>query len=462
MVAPRLLVPALRAAGRAGARDRPRRRVPAAGDRRAGPHAARASGRTARGVRQHLHGSRAGAHGGAARATRRRRSPIRASRKARTRWRSSRPASRRSAAAAGRTSRACRTDARSAAGPGAASAPRRSTDAVFFVHGDRLIHVKPPGWRACQHLRDFPLPAARPSRARSREAPLPRAKHGCPMTPARSMRRACAVLSFLAICAWPAVAAAAPAAASPPAPNDTCLMCHTDKDAKSSAGKSIAVDADRFKKSVHGELQLKCTDCHADVSAQKLPHGDKLKPVNCGTCHEKAVSQYAGTVHGMARKGGNAVAANCTDCHGTHDILRAKDPASPINHANVEKTCSTCHGSDADRRAGQAPRRQRRQQVPRQHPRQGAEGRGAGFGADVHELPRRARHPREGRREEPHQPREHPGNLRHLPQARERGVPRGIARQAAAGRQPGRRPAAPTATRRTASSCTTPTSSRST
>jgi nitrate/TMAO reductase-like tetraheme cytochrome c subunit len=155
-----------------------------------------------------------------------------------------------------------------------------------------------------------------------------------------------------------AATTAAHAATTPaPAPSvaDTCLMCHADKDAKGATGKSIAVDGAKFAASVHGEMKLKCTDCHADVSADKLPHPDKLKPVNCGTCHEKAVKEYAGTVHGTARKGGNTVAANCTDCHGTHDILRSKDPASRTNHANMEATCSKCHGSDALAATGKLP-----------------------------------------------------------------------------------------------------------
>jgi len=140
-------------------------------------------------------------------------------------------------------------------------------------------------------------------------------------------------------------------AATPPAPapgvNDTCLMCHADKDAKSAAGKSIAVDGAKFAASVHGDLKLKCTDCHADVSADKIPHADKLKPVNCATCHGKAVGEYAESVHGKARTGGNSVAANCTDCHGTHDILREKDSESLVAHGNLVATCSKCHGSDA-------------------------------------------------------------------------------------------------------------------
>jgi nitrate/TMAO reductase-like tetraheme cytochrome c subunit len=155
------------------------------------------------------------------------------------------------------------------------------------------------------------------------------------------------------------VAAAAFAAPANPAPspsaNDTCLMCHAAADAKGAGGKSIAIDGTRFAASVHGEMNLKCTDCHADVSPQKLPHAEKLAPVNCANCHEKAVKEYAGTAHGVARKGGNVVAATCTDCHGTHDIKRPKDPASPTNHVNLEATCSKCHGSDAVVAKGKLP-----------------------------------------------------------------------------------------------------------
>ena len=177
------------------------------------------------------------------------------------------------------------------------------------------------------------------------------------MTTVRSLAVQCAlllVLALLLVAAGPA-RSATPAAAPAMGVNETCLMCHADKDAKNAAGKSIAVDAEKFKSSVHGSLSLKCTDCHSDVSAQKLPHADKLKPVVCATCHDKAAAEYAGTVHGLARKGGNTVAANCTDCHGMHDIKRSKDADSRTNHANIEVTCSTCHGSDAVVAQGKLP-----------------------------------------------------------------------------------------------------------
>ena len=141
-------------------------------------------------------------------------------------------------------------------------------------------------------------------------------------------------------------AAAAPTAA--PGVNETCLMCHG---ARRREERGRQVDRRRRRRSSHrrctASLKLECTACHADVSAQKIPHAEKLKPVNCATCHEQPVKEYAATVHGKARKDGNDVAATCTDCHGTHDILQAKNPASRTNHANVEATCSRCHGDDA-------------------------------------------------------------------------------------------------------------------
>ena len=173
------------------------------------------------------------------------------------------------------------------------------------------------------------------------------------MNPFITMRILCAILCF----AFAAVAPAKPAPTAAPAanPNETCLACHSAQDVKGAGGKSIVVDGAKFAASVHGSLNLKCSDCHSDVSADKIPHAEKLKPVNCATCHEQPVKEYSATVHGKARKGGNTVAATCTDCHGTHDILRSKDPASRTSHAIIEATCSRCHGDDATVAKGKLP-----------------------------------------------------------------------------------------------------------
>jgi len=147
--------------------------------------------------------------------------------------------------------------------------------------------------------------------------------------------------------AAPAAKTAAPAAQAPAAsPNETCLMCHADAAAKGAGGKSIAVDTAAFAQSVHGEMQFECTACHRDVSADKLPHAEKLKPADCSGCHDEAVRKFTATAHGRALKEGKAAAASCTDCHGAHDIRRSKDPLSKTAFANIESTCGACHGDD--------------------------------------------------------------------------------------------------------------------
>ncbi len=161
----------------------------------------------------------------------------------------------------------------------------------------------------------------------------------------RTMFRA--LIFALALVASPLVLAQAGRTAAPAAgPNDACLACHGAADAKAASGKSIAVDAKMFGGSVHGSMQLPCTACHADVSADKFPHGE-VKPVQCASCHEKAVKEYTATIHGKARAGGNPVAASCTNCHGSHDILKSSNPASRTGHTNIEKTCGACHGNEA-------------------------------------------------------------------------------------------------------------------
>ena len=167
------------------------------------------------------------------------------------------------------------------------------------------------------------------------------------MKPAALLRALFLVLAFGLAGATSAKTAAAPKKEAPPAdPNESCMMCHADASAKGAGGKSIGVDLAVFGKSVHGEMQFKCVDCHADVSVDQLPHPEKLKPAACGNCHEDAVKTYTGTAHAKALAKGQGMAAHCHDCHGTHDIKRSKDPASRTAFANIEATCGACHGND--------------------------------------------------------------------------------------------------------------------
>lgn len=123
-----------------------------------------------------------------------------------------------------------------------------------------------------------------------------------------------------------------------------------------------------FMASIHGQaltrgnkLAPDCTDCHGIHSIQ--PHQDSNAPVAaanvsrdiCARCHEgvrlsnefgvpgRRVSTYFDSYHGLATQGGSVVAANCSSCHGVHDILPSSDPHSSISRANLEATCGKCH-----------------------------------------------------------------------------------------------------------------------
>lgn len=135
----------------------------------------------------------------------------------------------------------------------------------------------------------------------------------------------------------------------------TCGNCHTDV-------------ANTFNVSIHGQalkhgnsMSPTCTDCHGIHSIK--PHTDPNSPVAeqnvsrdiCARCHEgvrlsqefgvpgNRVTSYFDSYHGLAAQGGSVVAANCSSCHGVHDILPSSDPRSTINAANLDATCGKCH-----------------------------------------------------------------------------------------------------------------------
>ena len=138
--------------------------------------------------------------------------------------------------------------------------------------------------------------------------------------------------------------AAAPAA--PAAPDDaTCLACHGEKapPAKNKKGPKPPpfVDQARFADSVHAANG--CASCHTDVDLAAHPGGKPVAKVDCASCHDKPSASYQASVHGMARKAGDTAAAQCGDCHGTHDIIKANAPLSPVNRDNLGNTCGQCH-----------------------------------------------------------------------------------------------------------------------
>ncbi len=149
-----------------------------------------------------------------------------------------------------------------------------------------------------------------------------------------------------------AAPAPAPTAAVPERfANADCLDCHTDpKLTRKLQGKDVllaVVQTNLFEKSVHAKLA--CVDCHTGV--KELVHEGNLPPATCTGCHEaqpsheKAVKDYAVSIHGMSRSMGSSAAATCSDCHGTHGIVAAKNVESAVFKLNLPQTCAKCHSN---------------------------------------------------------------------------------------------------------------------
>ncbi len=126
--------------------------------------------------------------------------------------------------------------------------------------------------------------------------------------------------------------------------NSDCLACHSDESlTKKRGGRTVSlfVDEKRLARSVHAHAP--CVGCHADLSGKELPHEEKLAAPTCDACHGEIVKQYAESLHGKAVRKGDALAPRCWSCHGGHDVVKVKDPKSPVLPQKVPFLCGKCH-----------------------------------------------------------------------------------------------------------------------
>jgi len=137
-----------------------------------------------------------------------------------------------------------------------------------------------------------------------------------------------------------------------------CLSCHLDDPAVRARMTPGAGFIAAYDQSVHGKAlhagnakAATCADCHGSHEMAKgfEPASKASKQhisATCGACHTKIASVYDHSVHGVAVAQGSAESPSCTDCHGEHSIRKAKAADSPVAPANVsEKVCSPCHSS---------------------------------------------------------------------------------------------------------------------
>jgi len=113
-----------------------------------------------------------------------------------------------------------------------------------------------------------------------------------------------------------------------------------------------------FENSIHSPTVSKtneklpnCEDCHSAHQIRQIEQDQFMTEVThqCGSCHADLSETYTETIHGKAYTLGYLKAAKCSDCHGSHDILKVDDPDSHTGFRRVVTTCQKCH-PDANRR----------------------------------------------------------------------------------------------------------------
>ena len=135
----------------------------------------------------------------------------------------------------------------------------------------------------------------------------------------------------------------------------TCGACHSQKFVMEKSGLRVQTVAS-YQESVHGhavangsEKAAVCTDCHGtheilDAKDSKSSIFKFNVPLTCGKCHDQISKEFQQSIHGQAIAKANWQAPVCTDCHGIHSIKAHNDPNSPVSAQNVaQATCARCH-----------------------------------------------------------------------------------------------------------------------
>lgn len=122
-----------------------------------------------------------------------------------------------------------------------------------------------------------------------------------------------------------------------------CLRCHGDPAlARTPAGErggTMYVDPAVLAGSRHAKVV--CSACHAGIA--RLPHEARLSRAQCATCHQREAKAYAGSIHGRGLAKADADVPTCQRCHGGHDIVGARDPASRVQPLRQARICMECH-----------------------------------------------------------------------------------------------------------------------
>jgi len=123
--------------------------------------------------------------------------------------------------------------------------------------------------------------------------------------------------------------------------NGECLQCHGTPGLlirEKERERTLFIDAQQFSASVHKVFS--CQICHNGFTT--FPHPSGAPRADCGICHSDQAQAVQLSVHGE-RLGEAGQAAKCSDCHTTHNVRSATDPAGSVYPLNIPQTCGQCH-----------------------------------------------------------------------------------------------------------------------
>lgn len=166
-------------------------------------------------------------------------------------------------------------------------------------------------------------------------------------------------------------------------PRVSCKECHGTHDVASpkvagskfsetrvteSCGKCHAKEVETFGGSVHGKALAAsakgaptCVACHPPNVSIAAGSADSLtvkaaQARVCETCHGDgadardrvspstvSVPSWDRSAHGRRLQHGDAAAANCVSCHGSHGIRKKSEPGSSVGRDSIVGTCARCH-----------------------------------------------------------------------------------------------------------------------
>lgn len=124
--------------------------------------------------------------------------------------------------------------------------------------------------------------------------------------------------------------------------NDECLACHSDNSlTMEKNGKTVSLFVNDKHLAASPHKKFSCTTCHTGFDPNNLPHKEGITPVQCASCHSKAMPKH--TFHTSVLAGGKDNSAQCKDCHGKHDVVSPKEKGGRFNPATLVKDCGKCH-----------------------------------------------------------------------------------------------------------------------